>query len=85
MDIKCLNTKLGQDHLAKELDCSSSTLQRYRQCIDMLTIQNSSNSHKRKQKSSNDLKRPQQTSNEHSPMVELWSKLLHMLSPLKLK
>ena len=29
MEIKSVNTKLGQDQLAKEIGCSSSTLQRY--------------------------------------------------------
>ena len=35
MEIKSVNLRLKQDQLAKEVRCSSSTLQRYRQDIDM--------------------------------------------------
>ena len=54
MEIKPVNTKLKQNQLAKELGCSSSTLQRYRNDVNMLSPHRiSTNSHKRKQKISN--------------------------------
>ena len=37
IEIKPINPKLGQDQTAKELGYSSSTLQRYRQDIKMLS------------------------------------------------
>ena len=37
MKIKSVNHRLGQDQIAKELGCSSSTLQRYRNDINMLS------------------------------------------------
>ena len=37
MAIKSINTRLRQDQRAKELGCSCSTLQRYRQDINMLS------------------------------------------------
>ena len=68
MEIKSPNPKLKQSELAKELRCSSSTLQRYRQDINMLSpYRILPNSHKRKQKISNrehDLDRPQLTSDD---------------------
>ena len=76
MEIKSMNPNLGQDQIAKKLGCSSSTLQRYRNDINMLSpYRIPANSQKRKQKisnpehdlemlqmTSNDLKRPQLTS-----------------------
>ena len=68
MEIKFFNPRLKQDQTAKELGCSSSTLQRYRQDINTLSpyrippINN-----KRKKKITNrehDLERPQMTSND---------------------
>ena len=76
MAITLFNPKLGQDQLAKELGCSSSTLQRYRHDIFMLSpYRILSNSHKRRQKISitnldhnsnheRDLERPQMTSTD---------------------
>ena len=37
MEIKAAKPRLGQDQLAKELGCSSSTLQRYRHDLKMLS------------------------------------------------
>ena len=37
MDIKNVNSRLRQDQTAKELGCSSSTLQRYRRDLNMLS------------------------------------------------
>ena len=37
MEIKLINTKLKQSEIAKELGCSCSTLQRYRQDIKKLS------------------------------------------------
>ena len=37
MEIKSLNPKIRQDQIAKELGCSSSTLRRYKNDINMLT------------------------------------------------
>ena len=37
MEAKALNPGLRQDQIANELECSSSTLQRYRQDINMLS------------------------------------------------
>ena len=55
MEIKSVNPKIRQDQMAKELCCSSSTLQRYRHDINMLSPHRiPSNSHKRKQKITND-------------------------------
>ena len=64
---KSMNPRLRQDQLAKELGCSGSTLQRYRQDINLLSAYKiPPNSNKRKQKLSNrekDLERHQMTSN----------------------
>ena len=68
METNSVNPKLRQDQIAKELGCSSSTLQRYRNDIyrpSPYRIQ--PNSNKRKQKISYreyDLERPQMTSND---------------------
>ena len=68
MEIKSLNPKLKQNQSEKELRCSGTTLQRYRQDIIMvLTYRIPPNGQKRKQKISNgehDLERPQITSND---------------------
>ena len=37
MEIKCVNPKLKENQIAKELRYSSSTLQRYRKDINMLS------------------------------------------------
>ena len=51
MIVKFVNPKLRQNQIAKELDCSSSTLQRYRNYIKMLLpYAIPSISHKRSQK-----------------------------------
>ena len=51
MEIKSLNPNLKQNQIAKELGFSSSTLQRYRQDINMLSDSRiPPNSQKRKQK-----------------------------------
>ena len=84
MEIKPVNPKLRQDQIAKELRCSSSTLQRYGQDIKTRSpYKITPNNHKRKQKISisnreHDLERPQMnsidfkrtklTSNEASPI-----------------
>ena len=64
MEIKSVNLILRQDQIAKELGCSSNTLQRYRNDIKMLSpYRISSNSKKTKRKVPNhDLERPQMTS-----------------------
>ena len=66
MKIKSVNLKLKQSEIAKELGCASSTLQRYRNDINMLSpYRIPHNSDKRKQKISDrehDLERPQMTS-----------------------
>ena len=66
LEIKYMNPRLRQDQKAKELGCSSSTLQRYRQDMNFLSrYRIPPNSHKRRQKISNrehDLERPQLTS-----------------------
>ena len=68
MEIKSVNPKLKQDQITKELDCSSSTLQRYRNDKNaLLSYKNPPNSQKRKQNFSNckhDLERLQLTSND---------------------
>ena len=54
MEIKSLNPRVRQNQIAKELGCSSSTFQRYRQDKNMLSpYRILPNSHKRKQKVSN--------------------------------
>ena len=51
MEIKSVNPKVMQDQIAKELGCSSSTLQRCRQDINMFSLyRNPSISHKRRKK-----------------------------------
>ena len=68
IEIKSLNSKLRQDQIAKELGCSSITLQRYRHDKYMFSpYRIPPNSHKRKQKILNrkhDLERPQLTSDD---------------------
>ena len=68
MEVNSVNPRVKEDQTAKELGCSSSTLQRYRQDINMLSIYRlSSNTDKRKRKISiqeHDLERPQMTSND---------------------
>ena len=68
MEIKTVNRKLGKEQVAKELGCSSSTPQRYRQDINMNSpYRVPPNKNKRKQKISNrehDLDRPQMTSKD---------------------
>ena len=76
MEIKFANPNLGQDPIAKKLDCSSSSLQRYRNYITILSpYRITAKSHKRRQKfqiqtsmilqivnmTSKDLIRPQKT------------------------
>ena len=74
MEIKSANLRIRQGRIAKELGCSSGTLQRYRQDINMLSpYRIPPNSHKRKQKISNfehDFEKPQMTSKESSPIIE---------------
>ena len=56
IEIKCINPKLKQSEVAKELAIATSTLQRYRREINMLSPYRklqSSNTHTRKQKASN--------------------------------
>ena len=51
MEIKSVNPKSRQDQKTKELGCSSSTLQRYKQVINrFLPYRIPPNNHKRKQK-----------------------------------
>ena len=68
MEIKSINPKVKQSEIAKELGCSSSNLQRYRQDINILSPHRiPPNSHKRKWKilnSEHNLDRPQMTSKE---------------------
>ena len=77
MEIKNLNPNIRQDQTTKELGCSSSTLERYKNDINMLLPYRilSNNTNKKRQKVSNtnfddnsrfdrDVKRPQRTSND---------------------
>ena len=61
MEIKSINPKKKQKEIAKELDYSTSTLQRYRKDTKMQSPYKSNNPN-RSSKTSNDLKRPQLTS-----------------------
>ena len=66
MEKKPVNPRLRQDQIAKELVCSSSTLQRYRLVTNMLSpYRIPPNSHKGdkepQKKTSTDLIRPQMT------------------------
>ena len=55
MEIKSVNPKLGQYQIARELCCSSASLQRYRHDINMLSpYRIPSSCHKKGQKFSND-------------------------------
>ena len=83
MQIKSLNPSLKQDQIEKKLSCSSSTLQRYRNDMNVLSpYRIPTNSHKRRLKISNtklnddshrerDLKRPQMTSKDLKRMNSL--------------
>ena len=79
MNIKSVSPKFRQHQIAKELCCSSSTLQRYRQDVNMLSphsippIRNKSN-----RKTSSDLRRPQTTSND--PVV---NSMVETFAPVK--
>ena len=54
VEIKSINRRLRQDGISKKLGCSSSTLQRYRQVINMISPYGiPPNTNKRKQKTSN--------------------------------
>ena len=70
MNIKYQNPKMKQSEIAYNLNMSSSTLQRYRNDINMLSPYriNPNNNKKRPKKSkiddNSDLKRPQMTSND---------------------
>ena len=70
MNIKYQNPKMKQSEIANNLNMSSSTLQRYRNDINMLSPYriNSNNNKKRSKKAkiedNSDLKRPQMTSND---------------------
>ena len=68
MENKSINPKVGRDQRTKELGCPCSTLQRYRQDINMLSAYRiPPNSKNRKQKISyrkQDTERPQMTSND---------------------
>ena len=92
MEIKSVNPKIKQNQLAKEVSCSSSTLQRYRIDINMLSpyrIPPNSNKGKqifsnrehdleRLQRTSNDLKRPQTTSKDNGqPDINTESTVKH--------
>ena len=84
MELKSVNPRLRQDQRAKEIGCSTSTLQRYRNDINMLSpCRIPPNSNRRKQKSSNherdpekprltsfDFKTTQTTAKESSPEVK---------------
>ena len=70
MRVKYENPKMRQSEIANQLGMSSSTLQRYRNDINMLSPYriNSNNNRKRPKKGKiddiSDLKRPQMTSND---------------------
>ena len=83
MRTKYENPKMKQSEIANQLGLSSSTLQRYRNDINMLLPYriNPNNNHKRTKKVKNtdfdndshheaDVKRPQMTSNENSKKTE---------------
>ena len=72
MEVKTLNPRVIQKEIAKELGCSSSNLQRYRNGIKMLSpYRNPMNCKERRQDlSKDDSKRPQLTSKESSPIME---------------
>ena len=67
MVMKAMNPRITQRETAKELGYSTSSLQRQRHDINMLSpLKSPPNSHKRRQKISNrkhDLERPQLSSN----------------------
>ena len=83
METKSANPKLKQSEIAKQLGCTTSTLQRYRQDTNMLSpYRIPSNEHKRRQKISNkkqddhwkrehDLKRHQMTSKDLKTLESL--------------
>ena len=85
MDIKSINPKLKQK-ITKKLGLSSSTLQRYRKYINMLSLcRIPPNTHKRRQKTSNeDLNRPQRISNvlkRHQLMSKVSSPFIETVKP----
>ena len=76
MEIISVNPRLIQDQITKEIGCPISTLQRYRNDINMLspiTIPPSKTNEKKQKISNheNDLKRLQLTSKESSPNIEV--------------
>ena len=82
MEIKSINPKLKQSERTKELGCSSSTFQLYRQDTNMLShYRIPPNSNKRKDKISNrehDPERPQMTSKDlkwrqKNPPLKRWN------------
>ena len=89
MEIEPVNPKLRRDHIAKDLGYSSSTLQRYRQDLKMLSFYRiRAKRYKRKQKIPNtslddnshrehDLRRPQLTSKDlRGPQMIEFTKLV---------
>ena len=57
VEIKSVNPRLRQDQIAKEIGCSSSTLQRYRKVVNLLSPHGIpptlKTNHTRKKKTSN--------------------------------
>ena len=73
MHIKYQNPKMTQSEISSQLNMSSSTIQRYRNDINMISpYKNNSKNVKKQQKKTKidingDLKRPQMTSNDLKP------------------
>ena len=70
MNIKYQNPKMTQSEISSQLNISASTIQRYRNDINMISpYRNNPNNNKKQQKktkidNNGDLKRPQMTSND---------------------
>ena len=74
LEIKSINPKLKQSGLAKDLGCSSSTLKRYRQDINLFSpCRHPSSANKRKQKVSYIKREPKraQTSSNYPIVTEI--------------
>ena len=83
MKNKSINPKFSQDQTAKQLGCSSSTLQRYRQDTNMLSpYRISSNSYKGRQTIPNTNLDNDSYRERHIKRPQMTSKNLKRLNPL---
>ena len=87
MENRSVNTKLEQSETAKELSCSSSTLKRYRNDINMISpYRNPSNINKRKQKISNIEPEPRRNQLSSNDLKQTqMSKFVEPIKPVKTK